>query len=459
MLLLPWLVGVIWMLWLDSFARSQGVLSWPKVLGYGFFLGALILGFSLQVSYHYVENAPAIATAVLLVVAAVPGAFLIWREQRAGRMRLRLAAREPGSSYWLAGLLMSAIFLHLILAGLDVFSRQVFPWDALSTWLYRAKVWFLVGEIVPMQSATDWLAAGAQSGYTISAHEYPLTVSLIHMWPALTTGFWDDSLALMPTFFAGVAVALALYGQARQVGASIPLALLLAYLFLSIPLVDAHLALGGYADMWLAGFAGLGFIALVRWGINRQDWMELLLGIAMLVAAVFIKREGGVWLAMGLVLIVLWIVPWRWLLLTVVLLMLLWFGGLHTMELPFAGKLGFENGTLYVPFVGKYSLAMQNTGDAFIRNLFQYTTWNLLFVYLLLVLLLMLRPSDLEKRVLLPFLLLVIMVIGSIFGLSPEARWAADNTAVNRLIMQVTPALLFSLLLVWQGRAQALAAR
>ena len=41
----------------------------------------------------------------------------------------------------------------------------------------------------------------------------------------------------------------------------------------------------------------------------------------------------------------------------------------------------------------------------------------------------------------------------AIFVFSPEARWAADNTAINRVLMQMLPALLMGLVILWPSDA------
>ena len=80
------------------------------------------------------------------------------------------------------------------------------------------------------------------------------------------------------------------------------LSALASYALLSLPLLGAHVSLGGYADIWMAGYAGLGLVALLR-GLQRGERAQVALGMFMLLLTLAVKREGGMWVGVGILLL------------------------------------------------------------------------------------------------------------------------------------------------------------
>ncbi len=459
--ILPWMTGAVWLVLLDSLALrerelSPGILqtptiNWPRVLGYGFFLGNFICAAAIYAVHAVLQQLSITAIAVIMIGLSVAGLFLIRHRYR--KRRFDFIGRLPlldGDHKLLVSLLLALILLHLLLAGLELLSRPVLPWDAWTTWTYRAKIWFLNQQLSSLVGPEAWLTSTNPGTYTIDAHTYPAIVSLIQLWPVQVYGYWSDSLAVLPGLLAGIAIALALYGQGRSLGWP-PLTVLVAvYMLLSIPLLDAHLALAGYADLWLSGFAGLGFMALLQW-TQSNDRSQLLLGLLLLILGLLIKREGMIWTLAGLLLVSVYLLPWQLLLAIVTGLVLAVVSGHSLLEVPVLGKLGYENGVLYLAQLGVFPLQLQDISTAVATNLIFHSSWNLLTVYLAAALLLVFLPLCRPiKWTLLWFLLLVSSVIAGIFLLTEEGRWAQDNTALNRIIIQVLPALMFSLFMVWQ---------
>ncbi len=449
--LLPWITGAVWLIWLESFSGQTPIVNWPRVLGYGFFLGNFISAAAIVIVYALLEQLSVSLVTGVLIGLSLLGIFLIWHRHRRQRFEF-ITPYTPldGNSKWLALLLLALIILHLVLAAADVLSRPLLPWDAWTTWTYRAKIWFLNQELSPMVSPENWFAATDPGTYTITAFAYPPVVSLIQLWPVQVYGAWNDSLALLPGMLAGIAIALGLYGQGRSL-AWPPLMMLAAvYMLLSLPLLDAHLALPGYADLWLSGFAGLGFVALLQWTQSRNK-SQLMLGLLFLLLGMMIKREGVIWGVGGILFVIAYLLPWKLLLALVAGLVLAVVSGHSLLELPILGKLGYADGVFYLAQRGMYTLQLQDVSAAVATNLFFHASWSLLYFYLLGALLLLLLPVCARIRwTVLWFVLLISAVITVLFFLSAEGRWARDSTALNRIMIQVLPALLFSMLMVWR---------
>ena len=298
-----------------------------------------------------------------LIGLSLLGMFLVWhRYRRQQREIIAVSASFDGNSKWMFFLLLALVMLHLALAAVDVLSRPLMPWDAWTTWTYRAKIWFLNQELSPMVSPENWLATMDPGTYTINAFAYSPVVSLIQLWPVQVQGAWSDSLAILPGMLAGIAIALGLYGQGRSL-AWPPLMMLAAvYMLLSLPLLDTHLALPGYADLWLAGFAGLGFVALLQWTQSR-DKTQLISGLLFLVLGMLIKREGIIWFLAGTLFVMVYLLPWKLLLAIAIGVVLAVISGHSLLQLPLLGQVGYADGVLYLAHLGAYPLQLQNISD------------------------------------------------------------------------------------------------
>ena len=449
--LLPWLTGAVWWANVESMLRGDPATNWPRALGYGFFLGNLVCAALIAVSPILFGQPSVPAITVALGVMLSVG--LLFALARRLRIPLRAADFRAGSP-WLMAALLGLILLHLALALWEVSARPLLPWDAWTTWVYRAKIWFLNQQLVPVVGPGEWLVSEGQRVYTIDSFGYPPTVSLLHFWPVQVYGYWSDSLAVMPGYLAGLAIGLGIYGQGRTLGWSPLLALGVVYMTLSLPLMGAHLALPGYADIWLSGFAGLGFVALLHWALSR-DRSQLLLGLAFLLLGILIKREGVVWALVGLAFVLVHLLSWKILLAAAAAIVLAVLSGHSLLPLPLAGDLGYADGTLYLAHLGAYPLQPRDISAAILNNLFRHGSWNLLWYFLLPALLLVMLPACRPVRWTFLWLLVSIAaVIAAMFGLSDEARWAKDSTALNRVLLQVLPVIVCALALVWHSLFQ-----
>ncbi|MEZ5594572.1 MAG: hypothetical protein R3F53_29355 [Gammaproteobacteria bacterium] len=72
---------------------------------------------------------------------------------------------------------------------------------------------------------------------------------------------------------------------------------------LSLPLLNTHVALAGYADLWLTACYGLAALSLLQW-CRSGDYRQLGLGLLLGVCLPLIKVDGTVW-ALGLLVLVL----------------------------------------------------------------------------------------------------------------------------------------------------------
>ena len=64
-----------------------------------------------------------------------------------------------------------------MLSLLNNMSSQVFPWDAFTTWMFRAKAWVTTDQAIDFVTFNEWLISG--SGFTLPAAHYPISVSAV----------------------------------------------------------------------------------------------------------------------------------------------------------------------------------------------------------------------------------------------------------------------------------------
>ncbi len=449
--LLPWIIGSLCLVWLESFSRHQEPINLPRTLGYGFFLGNFICAVTVYLVYSISGQLSFVAIAAVQLFLSCVLLLLLWEKQAYKKLAFRIEWPDfrEGSKGWVV-ILLVLMTIHIFFAAYDAFNRPLLPWDAWTTWTFRSRIWFLNQELSPFVGADSWLGSMQVGTYTLRAHAYPLVVSLIQLWPVLALDQWNDMAATFPGLLAGMALLLALYGQIRSLGCPPLPALIGGYLLISIPLLDAHLALPGYADVWLSGFAGLGFVALLHWSQSRSR-TQLLTGLLFLGLGLFIKREGSLWLMMGLLFILLQSVSWKYVFALGLAMLLAVFSDHALLDIPWLGQLGYTSGAFYLPGLGAITLQPQNVSLAVINNLFVNDSWHLLFFYLFTLLFLLLSAGKKPRQSLISFLVLLSMVIATVFFLSSKGEWLRDSTAFGRLLLQVLPALVFVLIIYWQA--------
>ncbi|MGQ9659154.1 MAG: hypothetical protein ACUVT0_03465 [Thermochromatium sp.] len=464
-LLLPWLAGALLLrrLWLDG---TLGV--WPLALGYGYWVALLagasllkllsILGLRVAFWLLVLGFALVLGWAVRGLRPPVLGGFLslrsVWpRDARGLGMRLLFV------------LLLSWIGLRFGVLALEVWWQPLFPWDAWTTWAVRARVWSELGRLVPFVAPEVWAGDNTGAVYTIEAWHYPALVSLLALWPTLAISGWNETVANLPWLGAAVALALGFYGQARLWGASALASLVALWGLISLPLLDTHVALAGYADLWLAGALGLSLMAFLQW-TRTGDKRQAALCLALAATWPLLKLEGAVWLVLPIVAWMSMTAHRRRIGLVVMTALILGVAIAWTIELrvevPFIGLIEIGAEAIQLPFIGRFELGYHPTWGVFARMLLGLENWHLLGYLLLFGLGTALWRIARGERT--PWLLSgVVLVLGSLlllwglFFLTGAYRWAEQGTSLGRLLLHFMPLYVFFLLTLW-GRASTTSA-
>lgn len=436
-LLLPWLLGLCW---LFPLRRNP-----PLWLGYGYLLGMLVTTWVLRAAAALGTGLDITLLTAALAVLSLLGLLLTCNAGAAAVGYARAAS--PAWQKVVLALLALLLLVRYADLAYELWLRPLTPWDTWTTWGLRARVWTELGRLVPFVSPGEWLRAQDAGVYTIAAWRYPLTVSLIQTWPGLFRGGWYAGAANLPWLFAALALALGLYGQARRAGVGAPAAGIGIYLLLSLPLFDTHVALAGYADLWLASVYGLAALALVQWLADGEPW-QLALGVLLALACPLIKLEGAVWAAL-LVPLLLLRLPGRWpvaALLVLAVAAVGWYlaGGIQW------GSVTLTPNLVDLPYIGRHELQYTDSWAALADNLLLQGSWNL-FWYLPPLALLLGLPRLGRDRQWTAALLLIglgLVMLYVLFFYTAAEEYARRGTSLNRLFLHLTPVVLFWLLLL-----------
>lgn len=443
---LPWVAGAGLLASLATVDRAQpvGAAAWRVGCGWfvGIFVATLVLRVQSRLGVPFGLGSSGVALAMLAVLALVVP--LRARRVHARGVWQALAGRDLTGwrrIAWWALLAWVAIRFGMLLA--EVVWRPMYPWDAWAQWATKARVWFGVGAMAPFVSEPEWLQATTAGVYFDHAPRYPATVPLMQTWIAIALGRWDDALVNVPWWVSGVAFGIAVFGFLREQGFDPLAALVATWLALSLPVLDAHIALAGYADLPMATFFTLGALAALR-AVRSRSRVDAAVAVVLLVACVTIKNPGRVWVAT----LVPAILVARWpdrarriaaLTLGVALLLVLVLARLEPVILGYRLQLSF-------------ALPWSSLADAYLF----FGNWHLLWYAVVAVALLGVR--HLLGRELAPMTMVVgagamFLLLG--FTLTNAGIWVEDQSTVNRATLHLAPLCVIWMVLVfreWSAR-------
>jgi hypothetical protein len=263
---LPLLAGVPWLLLVTQRESAPG--GWPIIIGYGYVLGLLtIVGGIWLMSLTQISVG-------LLSASALPiatGAIGWWQASRVLSPAIRRAFEGSRSSWlqmtlgtrFVASVAFTLIAIRFGTLAIESLVRPMFPWEAVSSFAAKARVWYELGTLVPFVPPVSVLQGlGNFTDADPSAFGLP---SLLLVWTAIAIGRWHEGAIAFPWLMLGFAIALAFYGHLRRADCGIAYSLAFSYVLISLPLVDMHIALSG-APQWVAAVGvGLGGCAFIRW--------------------------------------------------------------------------------------------------------------------------------------------------------------------------------------------------
>lgn len=437
-LFLPWILGVVWLRapWL----KVTGI-TWPTLLGYGYLGGMLVTTLLMRLLDVLGIRLGLPSIGLTLVSLIIAGIFLgrgePWHIKRPGTDWLSLT----GWRKTLYAFILGMIIIRLANLGMEIIWRPLFPWDAWSQWATKARVWYELGHIATFVPEDIWLGDGSAGVFTDAAPHYPPAIPLMQTWMGYSLGKWDDTLMNLPWLLCAITLGLAFYGQARQWQVPPLFALMFTYFLLSLPILDVHVALAGYADLFMAAFYGLAAIAFFHWVRNRNFWqgsMALLFGLG----CILIKQPGIVWTLTFIPALLILFMPRAGLAGTFVLAAA-GLAALFALEDQEINLLGY-----------RLHLHFQSEWQPFWQNMIIMDNWHLLW-YLLAAAMILSLPRLLAPpfRSMTILLLTAISFLMTVFFFTHAQSWAEDFTLINRALLHIVPMVLFYVMVLFREAA------
>lgn len=444
-LLLPALIGAPLLGLLDA-AKRGNALAWMARIGAGWLLGVPLCGAALRL-FGGVAPMGLFSAAIIWLLLLAAALWTAWflREHRS------MDHIDQGSSGWnaLCWLLLALLAAHWLLAALQALWLPTLTWDAWTTWLGKPKAWSGAESLSAFQTLHAWSAAGGEGGPSALAPHYPESLPRYLMLLVSAAGGWSSAISHLPWLLLQPMVAISVYAGLRRGGGGAGLAMLATYALLSLPLVDAHLSLAGYLDLWMAALLALAALALWRWRLSGEH-RQLLQCLLFTLALPLLKQEGAVWLLLMLATVVLLALPvrLRWLLIGFGLLALLiglLAGGLP-IPAPGLGMVWLRWGEITVPGIGDIALALHPVLPEVFASLFLLPNFHLLWWLLPAGVLVGWRQHRFDRGANALGLLLSfgLAFVGFLFFFTDAAAWAKNLTSLNRIVLQLAPvAILF----------------
>lgn len=412
------------------------------VISLGYLTCALLAAFSVPLADRILGTIA--APALLAAYAALVGLFwllcwatLRWRPAPASDATIPVAADKTSRWELLAIPLLGLILARLWQLAVESTGRPLMAWDAWHSWAAKAKVW-TANEALSAFHQLQMTGRSVPEGY-FTRLKHPDTLPWLMSWFSISGGGWNEPMLGLLYISLLVAIAVLFYAVARQLGGNRLIGVAAMLLVASLPYVNTHVALPGYADLWLAAYfvAGAAIIQLMVLEPNRDRRLLWIGVLVCLVAAPAIKMTGVAWSGILAAAVVVAILPrLYWLLLA-------------TPVVIVAGLMLWQPERLWLPMAGKFwRLEFENVTEPLLNVLFALRDWHLLWWLFLCAL--CLAPSvPTERRSLRPAnaaicLSATFLLVGYYF--SPRSSWVLDYTAVNRALLPL--ALLAALWLV-----------
>jgi len=452
-LFLPWLLGGVWVYWLTG---RTGRWNLPLVAGHGYLVGIFAVTILIRLWDSAGLGLHFWAIAAIAALLTVLGSVLVVSRSAAPPVQSVAGDPVPAWHRVLIVLLLALIGWRCFTLAQEILLRPLFPWDAWMNWAPKAIVWHHYRNLVPFVSPDSWLTAPADAlNYTEgagNAWKYPVAIPLVQLWGMLGAGTSDHTLIYLPWFFIAMAAGLSLYGHLRLLGLSRLHCTVGAYLLLSVPLVNVHTALAGYADLWVAVVFGCAIFALKEWD-GYRNWQYAVLALVLALFCTQLKIPG---LVMGGIILLAFIISLvrlklrQWVALSTafaLIFLALLLAGID-IHFPGIGRLAVDSEKIIVPYVGKFDITYHPIHEAMAKALFLMLSWNLLWYYgvLGIILFVMCRRDLKRHRMELITVAAALIFIFSVYYFTERYRFALDFTQLNRALLYTVPGLVFCLL-------------
>jgi len=435
--------------------RPRTFAEYAATLGCGFVLGMLLCGLAMApLGRLEVDRIVPMVAAILIPVGLGAWAWVLLRAAPNVATPPQRTHLHP-----LLWALLALLALHAWLMFDEILLRPMYPWDAWAAWLLKPKAWMLGGHVDRFVGFDEWLADASGKLRTAQTWSYPETLGRVAIWFSSAWGEWNAGVVGAIWFALWLALLAGCYGQLRTLRLQRDRALVATYALGSLPLINVHVALAGYADLWIATLLAFACLAWMR-ALETGERGHAALAVLFALMLPLVKLEGSIWLVILGGAMIYARMPPRFRRIALALAPLVGGGVVVAYLLRFP---------LVAPALDRIGLTadtevLMTHAPAVIgaaaEGLFAQYNWHLFWFAVALTLALRfgeLRASP-ALRVLGLFLLLGCGFLFALFVLTPAGKWAESYTAVNRLSLQIVPAMLAFAALLWREPSVAVVA-
>ena len=245
--------------------RPRTPSDYAQTFGCGFVLGAMLCAVAVALSGR-IEISRIVPDAAPILLPLAIGAWA-WALLRSRSFVPAIAdQRRLHPLMWVLVALLAA---HAWLMADEILLRPMYPWDAWAAWLLKPKAWMLAGHLDRFVAWDEWLADASGTLRTAQTWNYPEALGRLAVWFASAWGEWNAGVVGILWLALWLALLAGSYGQLRALGLQRDRAIIAMYALGSLPLINVHVALAGYADLWIATLIAFACLAWLR-GLRKR---------------------------------------------------------------------------------------------------------------------------------------------------------------------------------------------
>lgn len=423
--------------------------NWQKLLGDSFFIGVFIVVVVLNIFQLMAINLNIPMTfTVFSIFAMISLLIVIFLNRKSISISSRTGFQFKISSHIFYLSFFIIIVLHLYHIIMQNTSMPLIGWDAWNGWVAKAKIWHYHGISEPLINRFVWLQS--DSVLTNPIVHYPDGLSLLYLFESGYWGWNETELnAIYPAMF--IALIFSFFGNIKILTDSRIYPWVAVLMLVTIPMVNIHLVLAGYADIWIAAFLVLS-IFNAQMFLDKPHIKSFLSVAIFSIAMVLFKLESWVWLAIFVSAFFLSVLSTNKRKLLYVIFVsvcfIWWLNDGLSINLPM-GELIIKPNLIQIPALGSYSLTFLNTTTSLLEALFFSKSWGLLWYLIPVVIFLTIRIKN-KNTLVLPglFLIFTVLFLFVLFYMTYASVFANDFTSSNRIVMHIVPLFIYLLVQV-----------
>ena len=423
------------------FQNTKKTLSWQKFIGESFFIGVFFIILISNIIQLF--GLPIPMNVLFYIVLSIAIASLVYYlfSLKDTLINIKNYTFNIKSNIF-SFLIIIIILLHIYYIISQNQALPLTPWDAWFGWVAKAKIWYYHGIDEILVQRPQWLLSS--TNFTNPTAHYPDALPLIYVFNSGLFGWNETALnAIYPSMF--IAFLLAFYGNIK-LSTNKLYALIAVFSLITIPFVNVHVTLAGYADIWVASFLMLS-IFYTQALVIKPNIINLIYLIIFLVTMVMFKLESWVWLNIFIIVLTLNFIakPKRkWMYMSLIVFAVVWYivDGFN-INSPF-GEVILTPHLIKIPALGTYVLSFVNTTSAWLEALFYSHNWNLLWYSTPFALFFYFKSNN-NQLTTVPamYLIFTVIFLYVLFYMTYASIFVSDFTSSNRIVLHIVPLFIY----------------